>query len=76
MTEDGGEAEGKEEPAVAIGVKRLGIAGGLQVCGGSRVTTNQGRASGMRKPGEGLSSRVSGGAKGGRSQGDTNRLTG
>lgn len=63
---DRGEAEGKEAPTVAIGVERLSTAGSLQVCGGRRVTTNQGRAGGTREPGEAERSRVEprvGGAK-------------
>lgn len=60
MIKDRGDAEGKEEPAVVVGVKGWSAVDGPQVRDGSGVMTNQGGAGRMREPRGSASSRVSG----------------
>ncbi len=63
MTEERGNAEGKEELAAAVGVEGQSAADGSQVCGRSRVVTDQVGTGRMRQGRESPVELKVGGAK-------------
>lgn len=69
MIEDRGISERKEEIAAAVKVEEQSAADCPQVCGGTRVTTDQWGAGGMREPSGASRPKVSRGAEDGKSQG-------